>query len=112
MIFRYSLTFLSNYNVKEFFIATHLSGYNSEAFNAKIDAAHAATDLDARAKLLHEAEDILLDEMAIIPILQNKSLTLESGELSKTEYCYYGAPIFTKTKLKNYENYIPAEEKE
>ena len=50
--------------------------------------------------------------MAIIPILQNKSLTLESGELSKTEYCYYGAPIFTKTKLKNYENYIPAEEKE
>jgi oligopeptide transport system substrate-binding protein len=95
-----------------FFIATHLSGYNSEAFNAKIDSAHAATDLDARAKLLHEAEDILLDEMAIIPILQNKSLTLESGELSKTEYCYYGAPIFTKTKLKNYENYIPAEEKE
>ena len=48
--------------------------------------------------------------MPIIPILQNKSFTLESKELSGTDYCYYGSPIFTKTKLKNYEDYIPAEE--
>lgn len=96
-----------------FFIATHLSGYNSEAFNAKIDAAQAAAgDLEARAKLLHEAEDILLSEMAVIPVLQNKSITLESDEISRTDYCYYNSPIFTKTKLKNYEDYIPAEEKE
>ena len=95
-----------------FFIATHLSGYNSEAYNAKIEAAQTATDAAARAKLLHEAEDILLDEMAVIPVLQNKSLTLESDELSKTEYSYYGAPVFTKTKLKNYEDYIPEEEKD
>lgn len=94
-----------------FFIANHISGYDSEAYNAKIEAAQAsAADLEARAKLLHEAEDILLEEMPIIPILQNKSFTLESNKLSKTDYCYYGSPIFTKTKLKNYEDYIPAEE--
>jgi oligopeptide transport system substrate-binding protein len=92
-----------------FFIATHISGYDSEAYNAKIAAAHESNDPDERAKLLHEAEDILLEEMPIIPILQNKSLTLESKELSKTDYTYYGAPVFTKTKLKNYEDYIPAE---
>ncbi|MBQ2308005.1 MAG: hypothetical protein II373_00355, partial [Clostridia bacterium] len=69
-------------------------------------------DLEARAKILHEAEGVLLNDLPIIPIVFNKSITMESKELSNVDYNYYHCPIFTKTKLKNYEDYIPAEDAE
>ena len=93
----------------EFIIPAHATGFDNEAYNAKIDEAFKATDDDARAKLLHEAEEILMEEMPIIPIIFNQNATLTSGELSKIKYTYYGEPIFTKTKLKDYLQYIPAE---
>ena len=96
-------------NSNEFNIAEHSTGYNSPAFNEKIRAAYNYKDLDRRASTLHDAEDVLMSELPIIPIIFNKSASLESKKLSKTEYNYYGAPIFTKTKLKNYQDYIPAE---
>ncbi len=93
-----------------FFVPSHMSGFNSEEFNAKIDAAYAEKDLVARAAILHEAEDILMSEMPIMPIIFNKTAVLKSKDLSKVTYSGYNFPIFSKAKLKNYEAYIPAEE--
>lgn len=90
--------------------ATYASGFNSDDYNAKIEAAYAEKDLNARATILHEAEDILMSEMPIMPIVFNKNATLQSKDLSKVVYNGYNLPVFTKTKLKNYEDYIPAEE--
>ena len=96
---------------ENFSVATHITGYNSDKFNTAINAAfYRKSDLDARAEKLHEAEGILLNDMPVIPIVFNKTITMKSKELSKIEYSYYGFAIFTKTKLKNYEDYIPAEE--
>ena len=95
----------------EFFVATHISGYNNEAFNAKIEDAYKnGTDLEARAAILHEAEDILMEDMPIVPVVFNKTFHKESKELSKIDYSYYGCAVFTKTKLKNYEDYAPKDE--
>lgn len=96
-------------NSPDFNIPCHISGYNSEAYNAKIAAAAAETDANARAAILHEAEKLLMDEMPIIPIIFNVNATLTSKSLSGEDVSYYGTPIFTKLKLKNYEDYIPAE---
>lgn len=98
-------------NSIKFTVATHASGFNSDAYNKKISAAFKEKDLDKRAKLLHEAEDILMSEMPIMPIIFNKSVMLESDELSSVDYDYFGSPIFTKTELSDYEKYIPEEEK-
>ncbi len=95
----------------DFFIATHISGYDSEAYNAKIDAAYAEKDIEARATLLHEAEAILMEELPVIPIVYNKHVALCSKDFSKIEVNYYGAPDFRDAKLKDYELYIPEEEK-
>ena len=46
-----------------------------------------------------------------MPIIFNKCVMLESGELSGVEYSYYGTPIFTETELDDYELYIPESEK-
>ena len=101
------------YQGADFKIATHMSGYNSSTYNELInDAFYKKYDLEARAEILHEAEGVLLNDLPIIPIVFNKSFTMESKELSNVDYNYYHAPIFTKTKLKNYEDYIPAEDAE
>lgn len=95
---------------RDFEIPTHISGYNSEAYNALIEEAYAEKDTAIRAEILHEAEELLMEELPIIPIIFNQTATLQSEELSKVEYTYYGTMIFTKTKLKDYELYVPVEE--
>ncbi len=100
------------YQGSEFTVANHISGYNSSRYNELIESAFETKDLDARAAILHEAEGLLLEELPIIPVVFNKSLTMKSKELSNVDYSYYHCPIFTKTKLKNYEDYIPSEDAE
>ncbi len=95
---------------QEFIIPTHLTGYYSEEYTAKIDAAYAQKDAATRAAILHEAEEILINDMAVIPVIFNQSATLVHDDLSKVKFGYYGTTSFTKTKLKDYELYVPVEE--
>lgn len=95
---------------RDFEIPTHISGYNSEEYNELIEKAYAEKDIKARATILHDAEELLMEDLPIIPIIFNQTATLEHKDLSKVKYTYYGTMIFTKTKLKNYELYIPKEE--
>ena len=102
----------SSLNSATFEIPTHLSGYNSEVYNAKIEQAFAEKDIEARASILHDAEKILMQDLPVIPIIFNQNAYLQSKDLSKVKMSYYGTFIFTDTKLKNYELYVPVEEKE
>ena len=84
-------------------------GYKSDAYDAKVAAALAERDLGARAALLHEAEEILLSDMPIIPLVFNQSCYASSG-LSKIRVDYNGYAVFTKVYQKNYTKYLPKEE--
>ena len=88
-------------------IPTHISGYNNDTYNGMIDSAFKATDAKEKANILHEAERTLLEDMPIIPIVFNKNAYVVSDELSKCEFTYYGSPLFSKVKLKDYELYLP-----
>ncbi len=94
----------------DYVVEPHLSGYNSEAFNAKMEEVYAQKDIDARAALLHEAEKIAVDEMAVIPIIFNQTATLLHDDLSKVDYSYQGYVQFKKAKLKDYLRFTPVEE--
>lgn len=84
----------------------HLTGFDDEEYNALIETAFAEKNITARATILHQAEEMLIDKMPIIPITFNQDAYLVRGELSKVSSSYYANRIFTKTKLKNYELYI------
>ena len=90
-------------------ILPHQTGYDSETYNAKIEEAFAEKDIAARATILHEAEKMLLDDMPVIPIIFNQQASLTHKDLSKVVTTYYVPALFTKTKLKNWEDYVPAE---
>ena len=77
---------------------------------SKIQAAYEETDMAKRNELLHEAEEILLDKMPVIPILFNRSASLASSKLKRVYYDYYGYAVFTRTELRNYHKYLITEE--
>ena len=55
--------------------------------------------------LLHKAEEMLIGDMPVIPVVFNKNAVLVSDQLSKVDSTYYVPSTFRKTALKDYENY-------
>ncbi len=90
-------------------LVPHISGYDSEAYNEIIEKVFAEKDIAKRAEILHDAEEMLLEDMPVIPVIFNQTATLTSKELSGVKFTYFGTPRFTKTKLKNYQEYLPEE---
>lgn len=89
-----------------------VTGYNSEEYNKLIDSAYAENANRAkRSEYLHQAEELLLEDMPVAPLITLKNAYVSSKKLSNFSFDFYGCPIFTKAKLKNYELYTNVEEK-
>ncbi len=91
------------------YIRTHVSGFNDALYNQFIDAAYEEDDMVIRTALLHRAEERLLDQMPIIPIVFNRSASLVNGALSRVYTNYFGFAVFTRTELRNYHDHLIGE---
>lgn len=60
-----------------------------------------------KATLLHKAEELLLDDMPVIPVLFHQNAVMVSKELKGVTATYYVPGYFRKTSLKKYHDYIP-----
>ncbi len=90
-----------------------VTGYNSEEYNAKIEAAYNEKfDRAVKTKYLHEAEEILLEDMPVAPLVTLQNAYVSSKKFSKFSFDYYGCPVMTKAKLKKYELYTNVEDEE
>ena len=96
----------------EYEIPSHISGYVSEAYNAKIEAAFAEKNYTARYALLKEAEALLMEEMPVMPIIFNQQARLVSDELSGVKFDWLGFADFRKTMLDNFERFAETTEPE
>lgn len=101
--FAVGYTGLASATKTDFIIPTHRSGYNSEEYNTLIENAFKEKDLKKRAAILHQAEQKLIDDMVVIPIVFNQNATVANKNISKFDFTYYGTPNFAKLKLKNYQ---------
>ena len=88
----------------------HITGFYSEAYDAKIEEAFAEKDIAKRAAILYEAEKMLLDEMPVIPVVFNVDSYMVGKGLSKVGDTWFGAREFRKTKLANYAELKPGYE--
>lgn len=91
----------------------HITGFKNATYNTLIQEAYDARvkgDDNLASQKLHEAEQILLDEVPVMPLFVFKNAVLQSGDLSGVKMTYYGAPIFNKAKLKNWKDYIEDKE--
>lgn len=98
-------SFLGVYDSKEEFAAV----YNGLA---AIYAANGITpsknpdDWDAqRALLLHKAEEILMRDLPVIPVVFNQNAQIVSNDLTEIDSTYYIPAVFTKTDVKNYDRF-------
>ena len=88
----------------------HRTGYDNQDYEALLEEIFAnKTDAAARSAKLHEAEQMLLGDMPVIPVIFNQNAYLISGELSGEATNYYGFRVFTKLKLKDYIQYLDIE---
>jgi ABC-type transport system substrate-binding protein len=91
----------------------HMTGFANEEYDKLIEAAYNERDLEKRAAILHEAEELLLENMPIIPLTFGQNHYVFSNKIRNVDMDYYGYAYFTKTRLKNYQDYLPeAEENE
>ena len=83
-------------------LTPHITGYDSEAYNAKIEEAFTSAKSRDRATKLHEAEAILMNDLPVIPVVYNQNAALASKKLGKIESNFFCNADFTKTKLSGY----------
>lgn len=91
----------------------HITGYNNEAYNALIAAAYEAHKTGDKATMsakLHEAEALILTDMPVVPIFVYQNASLTGSKLSGIKYNGWGSAMFSKTRLKNWKDYLPTEE--
>ena len=60
---------------------------------------------EQKSTLLHKAEELLMEELPVIPVVYNQNAILIHKDLSKVQATYYTPAYFRKTKLKNYKDY-------
>lgn len=90
------------YGVQQYVPATHITGYSDETYDAIIEEAFAEKDIAARAEILHRAEEYLMTQMPVIPIVYNQYATLSNDKmLTSISGNYYSPTGFTKTYLKD-----------
>ena len=108
MISAYALYNLAAFSTEFSGDAVPVAGYENEQYNALITEAYAESDASKRADLLHQAEELLLSDAPIVPVIFNTNAYAVSKELTKVKSNYWGAQIFTKANLKDYVQYLPS----
>jgi len=90
----------------------HVSGYSSEEYDALIASANTAYDRAERTAILHQAEEMLMNDMPVCPLYFIQDAYIASEELSKIGSDYYGTRNFKDTRLKDYMTYKMATDTE
>lgn len=64
--------------------------YNNPEFDAAIDESRSTTDPEARSAALHKAEDIMMEDMACLPIAYYNDFWLQSSKITGSWHSPYG----------------------
>lgn len=83
----------------------HISGYSDADYDALIESAFAEKSRTARATILHQAEEKLLEDMPVIPLVFLQDAYLYTDVISGIETTYYGTRNFNDLTQKDYMSY-------
>ena len=87
-------------------ILPHVTGYVSDKYDELLIKAMTETDKAKRAALLHEAEELLLADLPITPVIYYQNAYLKSSDLTGIKTDYFGVTQYDKAV---YENYVAPE---
>ena len=95
-------------------LTPHVTGYDSEEYNALIEKIFAQKDASKRSADLHAAEDILMEDMPVIPVVFNQTAYLVNDDLKlnnttlwwENGSTYYGQCALRWCSVNNYDAYL------
>ncbi len=95
-------------------LSPHATGYNSEEYDTLMEKVFTNKNIESRSSDLHKAEEILMQDMPVIPIIFNEAAYLINDDLldlnNKVLFWdkaseYYYPVLFDKMSIKDYEDY-------
>ncbi len=93
-------------NPDEYLLTPHITGYDSEAYNQKIEDIFAEKTISKRAAMYREAEEILMTDVPVIPVVFNLTATATSSKLRGEKVDYYNVLNLKKCKVGSYKKYL------
>ena len=95
-------------NPDEYLLTPHITGYDSEEYNALMEEIFAEKTIANRAENLRKAEEILMNDLPIVPVVFNLSATVTSSKLKGETVDYYNVMQFKKCSISSYSKYQAA----
>ena len=95
-------------NPDEYLLTPHITGYDSEEYNALMEEIFAEKTIANRAENLRKAEEILMKDLPIVPVVFNLSATVTSSKLKGETIDYYNVLQFKKCSISSYSKYQAA----
>lgn len=96
----------AGYDFEGDFALGSFGGWVSEEYDALIQKAYNAENKEIRSEALHDAEKLLVESAAIVPVVYNQTFAFVSSEISGITFDGFGNVVFVKAKQKNYEQYL------
>lgn len=103
-------SYFNRYESTEMNVAAETAMYDTitEIYTQYGVSTDAKSYLESRATLLHAAEDLLMEEMAVVPLVFNLEATVTSSQLKNLSSTYYMPANFKKASIKSYDDYLAA----
>ncbi len=107
--------FSGNVNSDDYSYGTHLTGFSNDEYDALMEEIFNEKTIENRSEKLHKAENILMDEMPVIPVVFNKTATVVSEDLvlnntklfgQKKASNYYNADTLRWASIEDYDGYL------
>ncbi len=102
-------------DLENYELTPHITGYDSEAYNAIVESIFEEKTVANRASLYRDAEAKLMEDVPVIPVIFNYNATVTSDSLrkglGKPDTTYTGTLNFQKVSIKKYEEYLAAGKK-
>ncbi len=86
----------------------HVTGFSNADYDALIEKAFAEKNIKERAKLLFDAEKVLMEQMPVVPLVFNKDCYI-AQDIKGIKSCYLGYRIFDDLQYPGYK-YVPEED--
>ena len=97
-----------NNNTGDATYTPHITKFNNEAYNAKVEEASLALNAADRTKILHELETLFVDQSPAMALYSNVNF-VSTKELSGITFSKFGLANLAKTKMANYQKHLPTE---
>ncbi len=89
---------------------TNITGWSSTEYDALVEAVRTAEKKKDKKAAVEAAEEYLMSEMPVCPIIFNQNFYFKSSKISKIKIDGFGNFVFTDVKLGSYKKYLKPEE--